>query len=54
MWFEFKEDYGSDVMKEIKNVIMSWVFRLMKMRLTERMASETPSCIRNGKRNLVR
>ena len=53
MWFEFKEDYGGDVMEEIENVIMSWVFRLMKMRLTERMASESPSCIRNGKRNLV-
>ena len=32
---------------------MSWVFRLMKMKLTECMVPESPSWIRNGKRNYV-
>ena len=43
MWSEFKEDYSVDVMEEIENFIMSWVFCLMKIKLTERMASESSS-----------
>ena len=49
---EFKESDSSDVMEELKNVIMSRVFRLMRMKLTERMASESPSWIMKGKRKL--
>ena len=35
-----------------KNVKMSWVFHLMKMKLTEDTALESPFWIRNGKRKL--
>ena len=35
-----------------KNVPMSWVFHLMKIKLTKRMVFESPSWIRNGKKKI--
>ena len=49
---EFKEGDRGDVMEKMENVPMSWVFHLMKIKLTKRMVFERPSWIRNGKKKL--
>ena len=48
----FKEGDDDDVMKRQKNIVMSQIFHLMKMKLTERVVSESPSWTRNEKRKL--
>ena len=49
----FKEDDDGAVKEEIEHcVVMSLVFHLIKMRLTECIVPESPSWIKNGKGKL--